>query len=191
MTVEEFLQWESGDDHRYELIDGRVVMMAPVSDAHGTLVINLGSLIRPSLTGRRHCRVVAEGAIARAERNDRCYQADVVVTCARPEAGRKLLQEPVLIAEILSPSTTEKDRRIKVPDYRQIPSVREILIIAQDRAHVELLRQLDDDRWLTILAIGLDAAVTLESVGLRLALADLYQDVALVPEDVDTLTPDA
>lgn len=68
-------------------------------------------------------------------------------------------------------------RRVKVPDHRAIPGLREILLIDQGRAFAELLRRLDGDRWLTIPAIGIDARLMLESLDLELRLADLYRDV--------------
>lgn len=179
MTLDEFLLWDSGDDRRYELIAGEVVMMAPATEPHGTLVMNFGASLRPTLSKRPPCRVVAEGAITRPGARDRCYHADVVVTCTPPARGRILIEQPVLIAEVLTPSTESTDRRIKVPDYRAIPGLREILLIDQSRAFVELLRRLGGDHWLTILAIGIDATVTLESLDLELRLADLYRDVEL------------
>ncbi|NYZ14645.1 Uma2 family endonuclease [Azospirillum sp. RWY-5-1] len=183
MTLDEFLLWDSGDDRRYELIAGEVVMMAPATEPHGTLVMNLGASLRPTLSKRPPCRVVAEGAITRPGARDRCYHADVVVTCTPPARGRILIEQPLLIAEVLSPSTESTDRRIKVPDYRSISSLREILLIDQGRAFVELLRRLDGDRWLTILAIGIDAKVMLESLDLELRLADLYRDVEIETDE--------
>lgn len=187
MTLDEFLAWGGGGDARYELIDGSVFLMAPASEPHGTLVMNLGRLLGNALAGRRPCRVVAEAAIARSAARHRCFQADVAVTCAPPARGRILVDQPLLIAEVLSPSTEATDRRIKVPDYRAIGSVEEILLIDQDRPFVELLRRLDGERWLTVLAVGLEATLTLESVGVDLRLEELYRDVELLPSaDPDT-----
>lgn len=183
MTLDEFLLWDSNDDRRYELVAGEVVMMAPATEPHGTLVMNLGAFLRPPLSKRPPCRVVAEGAITRPGARDRCYHADVVVTCTSPARGRILIEQPLLIAEVLSPSTESTDRRVKVPDYRAIPGLREILLIDQGRAFVELLRRLDGDRWLTILAIGIDAKVMLESLDLELRLADLYRDVEIEADE--------
>lgn len=186
MTLDEFLLWDSGDDRRCELVAGEVVMMAPATEPHGTLVMNMGRVFGNALNHRRPCRVVAEGAITRPGARDRCYHADVVVTCTPPARGRILIEQPLLIAEVLSPSTESTDRRVKVPDYRAIPGLREILLIDQSRAFVELLRRLDGDRWLTILAIGIDAKVMLESLDLELRLADLYRDVEIeADEDED------
>src|SRR5687768_10646063 len=105
-------------------------MRAPATQAHGELAarltIQIGSRLRPP------CRVISEAGIAIPDRADSYYIADLAVTCASREAGRRMVAEPVLILEVLSPSTSQVDRWRKVADYRALASVKEILVLFSD-----------------------------------------------------------
>jgi Uma2 family endonuclease len=79
-TVEEFLSWDDGTDRRYELVDGRVVAIGPPSEAHATIVINLGGQLRSRL--RPPCHVLAEFGVRLPDRDDSFHQFDLAVTCA-------------------------------------------------------------------------------------------------------------
>lgn len=84
-----------------------------------------------------------------------------------------------MIVEILSPSTAIDDRTEKFARYRQIPTLREYLLIAQDAAMIEHFLLGEDGQWRWSIAEDLTASVELPSVGCTLALADLYADIAL------------
>jgi Uma2 family endonuclease len=145
MTLAEFLEWDDGSDRRYEMVDGYVVMMAPASEAHGELAAAACGEIRSRL--RPPCRVISEAGIVIPDRADTYYIADLAVTCAPRERGRRMLAEPVLIVEVLSPSTSQVDRWRKVADYRSLPSVNEILVLFSDERRVEVQRRTADGWW--------------------------------------------
>ena len=132
MTVAEFLRWEDGTDTRYELLAGEPVAMAPPAVAHGVLTARLAVRIEAALRSRRPCIVQSEAGIARPDRDDTCYVADLAVTCTPLQPGQSLIADPLLIVEILSPGMVAHDRHTKVPDYRRIASVQEILLTAID-----------------------------------------------------------
>jgi Uma2 family endonuclease len=178
MTVDEFLRWEDGTDTRYELVNGFVVAMAPPAPPHGRLAIALGGEIRAALRSRPHCGVYGEAGIARPDRDDTCYVADLAVTCDPPQPGDRLLRNPALIVEILSPSTAAFDRQTKVPDYRRIPSVQEILLIDTETVFAEVLRR-DRDHWITEIVQGPAATLSLGSLPLSIAMAELYEGIPL------------
>jgi Uma2 family endonuclease len=157
MSLAAFLAWDDGADARYELLDGRVVAMAPPMEAHGTIVADLAASIRPRL--KAPCRVVVEAGITPPDRADTWYQADLVVTCAPPERGARAIAEPGLIVEVLSRSTAAHDRGIKLTDYRRIDSVEQILVVASEDRHVEAWRRAADG-WTVQDLIG-DAAIML------------------------------
>ena len=97
----------------------------------------------------------------------------------------RLIRDPVLIVEVLSPSTATNDRQIKVPDYRRVPSVMEILLIDSESAVAEVHRR-EGDRWITEIMRGLDAAaLALNSVPLNILLSILYEGIPLL----DPLAP--
>jgi len=142
MTLAEFLEWDAGTDRRYELQGGIPVMMAPSLEAHGELALALGAEIRARL--RPPCRVISEAGIVVPDRADTYYVCDLAVTCAPREPGPRMVAEPVLVVEVLSPSTGQVDRWHKVADYRTLPSVREILVVFSDERRVEVQRRTPD-----------------------------------------------
>jgi Uma2 family endonuclease len=183
MTLDEFLRWDDGSDTRYELIGGFPVAMAPPAVAHGTLALRLGARIEAALAGRRPCHAMVEAGVARADRADTFFVADIAATCAPTEPGLQAIRDPFLIVEILSPSTERHDRRIKLPVYRQIDSVAEIVLIASDAMYAELHRR-SGGQWITELLRGADAMLALQSVPTEFRLGELYDGIAL-PEAED------
>jgi Uma2 family endonuclease len=173
MTLAAYLDWDDGTDRRNQLIDGVAVMMAPATEAHGEVAAALAMEIRSRL--QPPCRVISEAGIAVPERNDTYYVADLAVTCAPREPGRRMLAEPVLIVEVLSPSTDHVDRGRKVADYRTLPSVQEILIAFPDERRVTLLRRTPEG-WRIEDLIG-RASITLGCCESPIPLDALYRDL--------------
>jgi Uma2 family endonuclease len=178
MTVADFLRWEDGTDTRYELCGGILVAMAPPAPARGFLAARLCARIVSALRARPPCMVQIEAGIARPDRDDTCYVADLAVTCTPPSRGEQLIREPVFIVEVLSPGTAAHDRQAKSADYRRIDSLREILLIDSESVFAEVLRRAGE-HWITEVAQGRDALLTLTSVGLEVAMADLYEGIDL------------
>jgi len=176
MTLADFLRWEDGTDTRYELIGGFAVAMAPPARAHGLLSVRLGAMIDAGLRSRRPCVAQSEAGIVPPGRDDTFYVADLAVTCRPYQRGEQMVAEPILIVEILSPSTERHDRRIKVPAYRTIDTLSEILLIDSESIYAEILRR-EGNHWITELVQGRDAVLRLSSVGLQIAMADLYEGI--------------
>ena len=89
------------------------------------------------------------------------------------------MENPILLVEVLSPGTEAHDRKVKLPDYRQLPSVEEVVLVDSEVAYAEVHRRLDDDRWLTEIVTGLEGKLRLASVGAELSLAALYDGLEL------------
>jgi Uma2 family endonuclease len=168
-TVEEFLAFDDGTDTRYELFDGEIVAMAPPARAHGTLVSRLARIIGNAL--RPPCEAIAEAGIVPPERGDSYYQADLAVTCTPGAPGDQFVAEPVLIVEVLSPSTAATDRDRKLPDYRRIASLRDILVVSSTEARIEHFRR-EADGWKVQDYAG-SGTVSLEAIGVTLELGEL------------------
>jgi Uma2 family endonuclease len=184
MTLEEFLHWEDGTDTRYELIDGFPMAMAPPARAHGMLCARLAGAIDAALRSRRPCSAQTEAGIARPDRRDTCYVADVAVTCRPYQQGEQLVEDPILVVEVLSPGTERYDRRTKVPAYREIESVNEILLIDSEAAYAEIFRR-NGAAWFSEIVQGREAELNLSSIELRLPMAELYEGIDL---QADTAT---
>ena len=172
MTVAEFLAWDDGTDTRYELIDGRPVAMAPVSASHSIIVLNLGHELKSRL--KPPCYAGSEAGVERPDRDDTFYEADIVVSCTPLDADMPTIPQPVVVIEVLSPSTIEHDRGRKAYDYRRIPSVQEIALVASEQHHVEVWRR-RGAKWEVEDLIG-DAALELEAIGVTIPFAAIYAD---------------
>jgi Uma2 family endonuclease len=175
MTVAEFLAWTPPDAiDRWELIDGTPRPMAPATPRHGAIQNEIGRLIGNHLAEQRPgCRVITEPGIqpkVRGKSNVRV--PDLAVTCSRLEPDDKLLRDPVVVIEILSPSN-RADTWANVWSYVTIPSVREILVIYTAEVRVDLLRREADgspDDPLT-----LTDTMSLESIGFTAPVAASYR----------------
>src|SRR5690348_17982075 len=115
MTLDDFLTWEDGTDTRYELVGGFVVAMAPPAPAHGALAARLVSRIDAALASRRQCVTYSEAGILRQDRSDSFFVADIAVSCTPIAPRKQSVDDPILIVEVLSPTTEVHDRRFKVP----------------------------------------------------------------------------
>jgi Uma2 family endonuclease len=169
--VEEFLAWDDGTDRRYELVHGEVVEISLQPEAHGAIVATLGGLLHGRL--ERPCRALIRGGVVPPDRDDTYYQADLLVTRAPPQRGRQHPPAPVLIAEVVSQSTAILDRGQKLDDYRQLPSLEEILLVAIEERRVQHWRR-DGPRWVVGDLIG-DAELRLTVVPEPIALAAIYE----------------
>jgi Uma2 family endonuclease len=172
MTVDEFLRWDDGTDTRYELADGVTRAMSPPAGQHATTAANAVVLIHAALRDRRPCRPQVEVGVRISERV--WWQADVAVTCA-PSAPEII--DPLLVVEVLSPTTRDHDLGRKLNDYKTLPSVREIWMVDSERRWVQVWNR-DGERWIVQDFVG---GASFESEVLRTAvpLDQLYADSGL------------
>ena len=178
MTVAEFLAWQPpyGGD-RWELVDGTARAMSPAAPSHGFIQAEAGRLIGNHLAERRpQCRVATEPGLqpkVRGKSNVRV--PDLAVTCAHLEPGDRLLREPVVVVEILSPSNKAETWQ-NVWSYVTIPSVREILVIYTAEVRIDLLRRDVGGTWPDDpLALVAGEAVMLESIGFTAPVTAFYR----------------
>jgi Uma2 family endonuclease len=172
MTVAEFLEWNDGTDTHHELVRGKVVAMAPPSAKHSVIASKIGSSLEASL--KRPCYLGMNAGVVRPDRDDTFYEADLVVSCTPLETDMTTIPQPSVVIEVLSPTTAEHDRGGKLYDYRRIPSVREIALVASEQRHVEIWRR-RGAKWEVEDLIG-DAALELETVGVAIPFAAIYAD---------------
>ena len=132
LTVDEFLAWDDGTDRRYQLLRGVITMMAPPPVIHGGLVSRLDRLLGSQL--RPPCEPLTGVGIKPQHRSDAYYLADLAVTCRPIEPGESHLREPVVVVEVLASSSAATDRLEKLDDYRMVPSIADILLVASTRS---------------------------------------------------------
>jgi len=173
MTVEEFLAFEGEGDTRYQLVRGVVTAMAPAQALHGELVARLASRLVAGL--RPLCRVISEAGIKPVGRDDTYWQADLAVNCRPRQPGEIYLEAPSLVIEVLSPSTAAVDRTLKLDDYRAIPSVADIVLVATDRVAIEHWQRAGDVR--QVRELGPGDTLQVDDLGVTVPLDALYADM--------------
>ncbi len=172
-TAEEYLAFERASQEKHEFVGDQVYLMTGASRRHNLIVFNLVAALKPWLRDKP-CEGYANDMRVRVGRD--FFYPDVSVVCGEPQfAGEEFdtLLNAALIIEVLSPSTEQYDRGRKFEKYRALDSLREYVLVAQDRPQIErYIRQ--DDGWLLTEAAGLDSALELVTVGARLPLAEIY-----------------
>ncbi len=177
LSVEEFLDCCPNDQRHYQLIDGIIVAMAPPAIPHQIIASRLNAHIVSAVdTNRPGCSTRSQAGIAPQGLSGRNhFETDITVTCEA--AGRKgISEEPVLIVEVLSPSTERDDHFVKLPHYQSLPSLQEILYVESQRIAATLYRR-SGEGWETIELDGGDARLRLQTIGLDIALSSLYRGV--------------
>ena len=174
MTVSEFLAWaETQESGRYELVRGEIVAMAPERLEHvhaKRLAANaLEAAIRRTGVA---CQALVDG-LAVAVDNDTSYIPDALVNCGEPGAPDSIIApRPVIVAEVLSPSTRNLDKTIKVADYFRVPSIAHYLIIDLGRRYVFHYRRQPDGT--IMVAIIKDGEIVCAPPGIAVDVASLF-----------------
>ena len=181
LTPEQYLAIEREAKYKSEYYQGEMFAMAGAGWVHNRLVANLiGGFYRQPQ--QSPCQACPSDMRVRVSATGLYTYPDVVVVCGDPQfldERRDILLNPSLLVEVLSPATEAYDRGKKFEHYRSIESLREYLLVASDRVHAELFTRQPDGRWLLTSANRLEDSLDLQSLGYRLALADLYASIDL------------
>lgn len=177
----DYLGWEAEQAIKHEYIDGEVFAMAGASEAHVTIAGNIYMVLRNHLRGGP-CSVFISVMKLQVAQDNAFHYPDVFVTCAEADRARSHFKsEPVLVIEVLSPSTSAFDRGAKFASYRKLASLQEYAVIDTERLSVDVFRREGTSgRWvLDPLKVG--QAVSWSSVALSMPIERLYEDVRFEP----------
>jgi Uma2 family endonuclease len=178
LTPEEYLAKDRQSEERYEYYDGQIYAMTGSSHEHDFIVGDMFTDINLHLRGSR-CTPFTANMRVRVTASKYTYP-DLSIVCGEPEYVDEhvdTIANPVTIVEVLSPSTAANDRGRKSMYYRNIPSLREYIIVAQDEPFVTVHRRLSDETWTIMDVEGLDGVLTLPAIGCTLHLHDIYRRV--------------
>jgi len=181
----QYLKMERAAEFKSELRDGRAYAMAGASERHNLIMGNTFVSLHNQLR-RRPCRVYPSDMRVRVTAIGFYTYPDISVVCGRPEFAddtRDTLLNPTVIVEVLSPSTANYDRGEKFERYRQLPSLSEYLLVSQTRPLVEHYVRQPDGKWLLTEYRELSDVVELPSIGCRLALSEIYEQVTVIKEE--------
>ena len=173
------MNFERCSEERHEFIDGVVYAMAGESPDHSTICFNLNGIIHAQLTDKP-CRGFSPNMKVRTGLGDLYAYPDLMIVCGEAKFHDQrgdVLLNPTVIFEVLSPSTEKYDRGEKFRRYRtQIDSLRDYVLVSQDRVRLEQYHREDDGTWSEVEVTELNAALILNSIECTVAVAEIYRN---------------
>jgi len=178
-TRDDYLRLDETSDGRHEFFQGEVFAMTGGSFNHAAIGLNIATTLTTSLRGGP-CRPMNSDLRIHTPAGLDTYP-DVSAFCGEPELSdrQKTLLNPVVIIEVLSPTTRSYDRGDKFALYRGIPSLRDYLLVDSEQILVEHFRRLDNGEWLLHEYRLVSDTILLVSIDSTLALSMIYEDVVL------------
>jgi len=179
-TVEEYVEFEKTSPVRHEYVDGELYAMAGESKNHNRIAGSVFSILDQHLAGGQ-CEAFIENVKVKV-RPPLYYYPDVVVTC-EPAAVVEddddyVINDPVMIVEVLSKSTARTDRIEKLHEYKNLPNLREYVIVSQYHVQVEVYRRQNaGEDWTKQVYSGLQSEIHFDSIEVKINLADIYKRV--------------
>jgi Uma2 family endonuclease len=180
-TLDEYLALERESEVKYEYWDGEIFAMSGGTLAHDQIMGNMFNALREKLQGR-DCRLFTNNMQIKVPAAPPYRYADGSVVCGTVEVerfnGSDLLLNPLLLYEVLSPTTEAFDRGDKFTYYKSIPTFREYLLIAQHRTHITHYVKQADATWGYEEANDLRRNIHLATLDCDLAMGALYMGVS-------------
>ncbi len=178
-SFDDYLAWEQCQPQRHEFMRGEVFAMAGGTDLHNEVSGNLYVMLRRHLRGSP-CRAYMGDVKVRVEAANCSFYPDVLVTCAENDrTDRYLKRSPLLVIEVLSPTTAVFDLGDKFAAYRKLDSLREYVLVDPERVRVQIYRW-QDGQWIVDSA-GPGERLRLESIDLECPVEAIYEDLSVPP----------
>ena len=185
LTFDAFLDWELEQETKHEYYHGEVFAMAGGTEPHADIISNLHFALRLALQGR-DCKVYTDALGVRIEAVDLYTYPDLSVACGeRMLYGKRktALLNPLVLVEVLSPSTSAYDLTTKWGFYAQIPSLQAYVVVSQESPAVDVYSR-DGDGWRIVHTAEDEARIP--ALDASLALAEVYAGVAFPGPDERT-----
>lgn len=175
--ISDYLEGEKSSEIKHEYIYGEVFAMAGTSDRHNRIAGNVFSKIDAHLADS-DCETFIESVKLKADAQT-FYYPDVMVACDEKPESAYYREEPILIIEILSPTTERTDRNEKLIVYKNIPTLQEYVIVWQEKMQIEIHRRQTDGTWLTFFYTETDngTEIELQSINLKITMEEIYRRV--------------
>jgi Uma2 family endonuclease len=178
LPLADFLDWEAAQEIRHERVGGTVWAMTGGTLNHNRIAANAWSALRERLKGSG-CEAFLLDVRVITPRGDVLYP-DVVVACGPRRGGEREIADPVVVIEVLSPSTTARDHGIKRWAYGTIPGLRHYVLVAQDRAEAEVASAAGEV-WESVHLRDPGALVRLDALGVEIPMGELLAGVDFGP----------
>jgi Uma2 family endonuclease len=183
-TAQEYLAQERQAQTKSEYIDGEILAMTGASRPHNLIAGNIFASLHSQIRSRP-CEIYMGDMRVAVDQAEFYTYPDVVVVCEDPQfldVELDTLLNPTLIVEVLSPSTAFYDRGEKFNRYRQLSTLQEYLIVAQDIPALEHYRRQSPREWILVDITDWETPVELSSIQCQLALKDIYEKVNFDPK---------
>jgi Uma2 family endonuclease len=187
ISEEEYLKMEDSSEFKHEYAAGQIFDMTGATWNHNRISLNTGRHL-DTLLEKTDCAAAVSDQRLKIEATRSYRFPDAMVICGEPafvDDREDIVSNPVVLVEVLSPSTHLIDRNEKFVEYRQIPSLQEYILVSQDEVRVERFLRQESGDWLYSEVRGLDGVLDLPSIGCKLALAEVYRKVRFGAGDAD------
>ncbi|MDE2821627.1 MAG: Uma2 family endonuclease [Chloroflexota bacterium] len=177
LSVQEYLAWEAENEIKHEYIDGEVYAMSGGTSKHSRVAANTTIAIGRQL-GSSICAVHTSDMKVKVDETRYVYP-DLSAVCGKEQFeddSETTFLNPILVVEVTSPSSIERDRIAKRDFYREVPSIQAYLVIDQHRVCAELYTRADV-RWLLQVYTDPDDVIPLEILNCELPLAEVYRGI--------------
>ena len=173
MNVDEFLAWAEGRSGRYELFRGSVYAMTPERAGHAEVKFAVQTALADAIRAHRlPCHMLPDGMTVRID-DATAHEPDALVYCGPRLAPSSLeVPNPVIVVEVLSPSTRHVDAQMKLAGYFRLPSIAHYLVIDPDKPQV--IHHARNDNGSILTRIVSEGALVLDPPGIQLSIADFY-----------------
>jgi len=175
ISIDEYLQKEVERKIRHEYIDGQIYSRAESNEKHNLISGNLATVLRQKARGTDCRPFISDMKLYIASLN-RFYYPDIVMTCDPDDDHEYYKEKPCLIIEVLSPSTETTDRREKLHAYQSIPSIKEYILVSQEKPEIELYRRAKD-HWQYFLLNEPSDLLRLECLNTDIPMPVVFEDV--------------
>jgi len=183
-SAQEYLELERRAATKSEFFAGEIFAMTGASRDHNLIVANLVRELTLQLK-EKPCETYASDMRVKVNATGLYTYPDLAVVCGPPQFDdeqKDTLLNPTLIVEVLSISTEAYDRGKKFAHYRKIGSLAEVLLVSQDKPHVDRYVRQPDNQWLLAEWDGLQSRVLLTSIDCRVDMAEIYDKVELTAD---------
>ena len=175
MSLDEFIAWEERQQPRYEYDGYNVEAMTGGTYNHGVIQVNLLAALHARLRGGP-CRIIGE--IVKIKTSTSIRYPDAMVICLPTDGRATWTSAPVVIFEILSPSTARKDLGAKNAEYQTLDSLRRYVVLHQNVAAAEVFFRDEEGEWVHEF-LGGDGVLNMPEIGVTMPLAECYEDIEL------------
>ena len=178
LTIPEYLAFERQSETKHDYLDGEIFAMTGASREHNRITLNIALSFETQLE-ERDCEVFANEMRVRTPTNLLTYP-DVIVVCgpeSYDDSEVDTLLNPSVVVEVLSKSTESYDRNTKFFHYRSIPSLSDVLLVAQNKVHVEHFHRRSREEWTLLEIDDLTQRLDLPAINCKLDLKRVYRRV--------------